>query len=854
MHCTGVEEMHRGNIAHFRQDDQTAQSLEAHLFGVAKASFQNANKLGLGLAGELLGLLHDLGKYSSEFQSYIQSGVGLIEQDADDYVESQKYKGKVDHSTAGAQWVWESVSENKAIEKLMTQFLAMCLVSHHSGLIDCISPSGEDIFNRRMSKDDEKTHFNECLKKIPIEIKERINDIISNKSLIANFEQIFKKLILVEKDYQIEIEKNSFQKDIEFESRLRFKIGLLLRFLFSCLIDADRTDTADFEKIHNAEMRQWGRYANWSILSQRLENHLKSLSGNKSPINGYRKHISDACKNASQRKKGIFTLTVPTGGGKTLASLRFALQHALKYENSKQNEIDRIIYVIPYTSIIDQNADVTRKILEPENIPSVAGTIVLEHHSNLTDEKQTWKGKILSENWDAPVIFTTSVQFLEALFGDGTRDARRMHQLANSIIIFDEIQTLPIRCIHLFCNAINFLVDNCNCSVLLCTATQPLLNGVNMAKGALHFSQASEIVEDVSSLFKSLKRVDVIDKTTNNGWSQEDIFSLVRAELEDSGSCLVITNTTKSARSLYQLAKQEIPHTYHLSANMCPIHRMKTLKKIRNRLDVEPQLPVLCISTQVIEAGVDVDFGSVIRFQAGLDSIVQAAGRCNRHGRRDRGQVFVINPNNENLNKLNDIRKGKEITQRVFSEYSANPHLYGGDLLTPETMIQFFKYYFFDRSHEMVYPVGPNSVDGLDRDDSLFNMFSENSLAVAEYQRVNQKSPDIYLRQSFKTASEAFKSIDSSTRGIVVPYSKEGKKLIADFCSGIDLEKSSKLLKIAQRYSVNIYPHVFKELCEKSALHEIQEGTGVYYLKEQFYSLDFGLSIEPVVGLDFICT
>lgn len=840
-------------IAHFREVGSTNQSLEAHLFGVANLSKNNASKLKLGLTGELLGLLHDFGKYSNEFQRYIKSAAGLIDQDADGYVDYKKYKGRIDHSTAGAQYIWKEMSCKGKIEQIMTQFIALCLISHHSGLIDCISPDGEDSFNRRMAKAENQTNLNQVLERIPKQILDRIDQIIADNSLVGNFKQVLENIILREKDYQEDVERRNSKKDIEIESRCRLKMGLLLRLILSCLLDADRTDTADFEQPMSAGMRQRGEYVSWKILAQRLEKHLENFKiGN--PIDEQRKQISDACKNASQRKKGIFTLTVPTGGGKTLASLRFALQHAQKYEDDTQNKIDRIFYVIPYTSIIDQNADVTREILEPGNIPSVAGTVVLEHHSNLTEEKETWKGKILSENWDAPVVFTTSVQLLEALFGNGTRGARRMHQLANSIIIFDEIQTLPIRCIHLFCNAINFLVDSCNCSVLLCTATQPLLNDVNMGKGAIHLSQASEIVDDVSSLFKSLKRVDVIDKTTSIGWDNEAIFSLIRAELEDSGSCLVITNTTKSARSLYQLAKQEIPHTYHLSANMCPAHRMKTLEEIKNRLDVNPQLTVLCISTQVIEAGVDVDFGSVIRFEAGLDSIVQAAGRCNRHGRRDRGRVLVINPNNENLNKLNDIRKGKEITQRVFSEYSANPYLYGGDLLTPETMTQYFKYYFFDRSHEMVYPVGPNSVNGLDRDDSLLNMFSENSLAVAEYQRVNQKSPYIYLRQSFKTASEAFKSIDSPTRGIIVPYDKEGKKLITDLCSAIDLEKSYRLLKRAQRYSVNIYPHVFKRFCEKRVLHEIQEGTSVYYLDEQFYSLDFGLSVEPVAELDFICT
>ncbi|MDD5724500.1 MAG: DEAD/DEAH box helicase [Syntrophales bacterium] len=233
-----------------------------------------------------------------------------------------------------------------------------------------------------------------------------------------------------------------------------------------------------------------------------------------------RKEVSAHCLDAAKQPGGLFTLTVPTGGGKTLASLRFALHHAKEYG------MDRIIYIIPFTSIIDQNAQVVREILEPEECPGDAGRIVLEHHSNIGADIQSWKEKLLTENWDAPVVFTTMVQLLETLFGGGTRGARRMHQLANVVIVFDEIQTLPIKCVHLFNNAVNFLVDHCGSTVILCTATQPLLGAVDQKKGALELSEKNELMPNVGKLFIDLKRVHVHDCRKSLGWTYSEIAAL----------------------------------------------------------------------------------------------------------------------------------------------------------------------------------------------------------------------------------------------------------------------------------------------------------------------------------------
>ena len=812
-------------VAHQRKQDGAVQRLEEHLFGVATKAKVRATKLGLEKSGELIGLLHDLGKYSKEFQTYLQSAVGMINPDEDDFVDAQGLKGKVDHSTAGAQFVWEELSKRGKKEQVVGQILALCIASHHSGLIDCLSSDanslGEDIFTRRMQKSDNRTHLREVTANMDERVVKRFDELVSDSDLPDELFQSMKALA----------ETNKTNEGI-----LRFKIGLLTRFLFSTLIDADRTDTVDFENPITAEKRLKGEYIEWDVLTDRLEEHLQGLT-NEHSIDPTRRRISDQCRKSAVQDKGTYTLTVPTGGGKTLASLRFALHHA------KTHGMDRIFYFIPFTSIIDQNADVVRKILEPPDSGIERGGVVLEHHSNITPEVQTWKSKILSENWDAPVIFTTNVQFLETLFGFGTRSVRRMHQLANSVLIFDEVQTLPINCIHIFCNAINFLVEHCGSTVILCTATQPLLDQVDESKGRLHVADDSEVMSEAGALFVDLKRVEVIDRRKSGGWTNEELADLALQEVGQSQkkNCLVIVNTKRSAQEIYDICRNEGGSSvYHLSTNMCASHRRKKLDEIRAGLSAEK--PLVCISTQLIEAGIDIDFGVVIRFLAGLDSIAQAAGRCNRHGHPERGRVHVVNPRDENIGLLKDIQRGRDDAARVFNEYKKDPSRFNHDLLSPRAISQYFQYYFFDRRGDMAYSVPAKS---LGHDDTLLNLLSDNSNAVKEFQRCNERSPNLYLCQSFMAASKAFRAIDAPTRGVIVPYGEQGKAIINELCAAFEPGKQFDLLREAQQYTVGVFPRDLQRLRESRAVREIQEGTDILYLDARYYSQELGLRLIP---------
>lgn len=828
-------------VAHVRGNGQI-QSLESHLLRVGQLAGELATKFGLTTHGQLLGLLHDLGKYSAAFQAYIQSATGLLNQDEDEeFVDVRGLKGKIDHSTSGAQWIWLELAKKNELARIAGQIMALCVASHHSGLIDCLGLSAgrpaEDVFTRRMNKSGDKTYLREVLGKVDKDLLATARGLVMRPEATQAFQFWIAKIL---DNVPGETSHQKAQSPI-FQQQL----GLLVRSLFSCLIDADRIDTADFEHPGLARRRLRGNYEPWEVLIERLEARLRTFTL-RHPIDALRQDISRHCLDNAAGRQGIYTLTVPTGGGKTLASLRFALHHA------RGHKLDRVIYVIPFTSIIDQNADVVRRILEPEGVE--AGSVVLEHHSNLTPEEQSWRGKILSENWDAPVVYTTSVQLLEALFGAGTRGARRMHQLANAVLIFDEIQSLPVNCVHLFNNAMNYLADFCGSTVLLCTATQPLLDRVNAQKGALRVPDGNELMPDVKRLFDALKRVEVANRRKPGGWAQDEISALAFDQVAESGSCLVIVNTKKAAQEIYRLCKKrDTAEVFHLSTNMCPAHRKTILNEVRARLDQVPPAPTLCISTQLIEAGVDVDFGSVIRFTAGLDSIAQAAGRCNRNGRATLGWVHVINPRpeDENLSKLPDIQVGREKAERVLDDFDANPEKYGNNRIGPQAMAWYYENYFFDRANEMSYPV---SADLMGNDDTLLNLLSDNTLAVADYKRTKHQAPAIYLRQSFMTAAKAFMAIDAPTRGVIVPYGETGKGLLNALCAAYLAAAEFDMLRQAQQFSVNVFPNVLEKLIKTNVVREVQEGTGILYLVDpRYYSLEFGLSETPEGKMEVLC-
>ena len=815
-------------IAHVRKADGEPQSLQTHLTETAEIAKLLAAKLDLDQAGELLGLMHDFGKYSQDFQEYIKSVTG-INPDADDYVLPNGKK--IDHSTAGAQWVYRELRKFGAaqgIGELFGQILGLCIASHHGeGLIDCLDGEGNAAWKKRFEKEDELTHFGEY--------ERNADEAVQQKARELAGENLIRSLLKAVKPILSDPASNDKIKE--------FYLGCLTRFLFSCLIDADRINSSDFEREAQKEVRRLTEKPDWQSAINQLEMYLASFE-NRYPIDEIRRKISDDCLKRASDSQSIYTLTVPTGGGKTLASLRYALHHAQKHH------LDRIIYIIPYTSIIDQNAQAVREILGED--------WVLEHHSNLEPEKQSWQDKLLSENWDKPIVFTTMVQFLDAWFGGGTRGARHIHPMTNSVLIFDEIQTLPVKCVHLFCNVLNWLTTFGKSTAVLCTATQPLLGESGLqnfpegegesiaARGLLKQPAHAEIMgtdEQREELYKKLSRVEIRFNEKAGGWNvaEAGAFLLEQFQTQTTPSCLFIVNTKKWAQELYQYCKEQnvpLEALFHLSTHQCAAHRKAIFDTIKARL--KNKEPVICISTQLIEAGVDISMACVIRALGGLDSIAQAAGRCNRHGeKKGKGQVWVLNLQEQDFTRiLPDIQAGKTHAERVFRDFA------GQDILQPAAMERYFEYYFYQRSDEMSYSV-KNSATG-----SLLDWLSDNALNPYGEKNNKRSKPLPLLMQSFKSAGRAFQAIDAPTRALIVPYG-EGTELIAKLCGEWNPQEMHRTLQKAQRYSVNVFPNVWDKLQKENALHETIEGSGIYYLDERYYNNEFGLSLDETSEMTF---
>ena len=537
-------------LAHI--DGDREQSVKEHLQGTAELAGDFAAKFGKTDWGYCCGMLHDIGKYSSEFQKKIQENL----------------KTQVDHSTAGA----------KVCDELGGYYwlLTYCIAGHHAGLPDL------------------------GRKGLPSSLLDRLEKRLCDYSA-------YKK--------EIEIPQITTPPiDMDPEKDPNFALSVFVRMLYSCLVDADFLDTEQFMS-NGTVQRDPGE--SMDALLDKLHDHVSNWLENRddTTINGRRSEILRNCLEMGKSSKGLFQLTVPTGGGKTVASLAFALQHAVEHH------MDRVIYVIPYTSIIEQNAQIFREILGNEN--------VLENHSNVDYESldEFIPLQLAAENWDKPVVVTTNVQFFESLYANKSSKCRKLHNIVNSVIIFDEAQMLPANYLKPCMAMIEELLQQYGTSIVLCTATQPALQQFLPEKYV-----ARELCPRRDEQFRFFERV-----------TYEDIDTVTEEEmaekLQQEWHALCIVNTRKRAQRLYERLQGE--GVYHLSTTMYPAHRKRILAEIRECLDDKKGRKCIVISTSLVEAGVDLDFTSVYRELAGVDSIIQAAGRCNRNNKRGKEESIV---------------------------------------------------------------------------------------------------------------------------------------------------------------------------------------------------------------------
>lgn len=694
-------------LGHFDEETGREQLLCDHLTGVADLAGRFAAAFGEEAMGRLLGLYHDIGKYSREFQAYMRA----------DEEEKKRRKGRIDHSTAGTQEIVrlrQSVDDEQSrrLGKGMAHVMAFCIAGHHGGIPNqgTSANTAEEgtllgRLKRRNLPDYHAYHEADLPQTLP-----------PSSLLLAQ------------------------------AARAPLSAMLYTRMLFSCLVDADFLDTEDFMSAGNVEREG---FASLETLLERLQKSLeekflqpkteKEKRKRQLPINEKRSALLAESIAAGKEAKGnLYRLTVPTGGGKTISSLAFALHYAAHAKRKRR----RIIYVIPYTSIIEQNAAVFRELLGEEN--------VVEHHQNVDyDDVQDMdmnRKRLATENWDAPVIVTTNVQFFESLFSNRPSKCRKLHNLAESIVIFDEAQMIPMDYLRPSLAAIEALVRHYACTAVLCTATQPPLGQF--------FSDDMQPLEICPALMENAAFFRCTKIELREGTLTEEELA---EELAAHEQVLCIVNVKKTAQSVFDLLRED-EGTYHLSTNLYPVHREQVLEEIRARL--KDGKPCRVISTSLVEAGVDLDFPCVYREINGLDSIVQAAGRCNREGRRSAEESVV------HVFSLEKLARNAQLAARLTKLVARE---YGDDMANPLAIQRYF---------EELYDVsGPVRLD-------------------------KEEIMDKIEEWAFADVAEKFRFIADKTKAVLVPRTEEARHLLGRIEQG---ERSRSLMRMAGRYMVQVY-------------------------------------------------
>jgi CRISPR-associated endonuclease/helicase Cas3 len=691
------------------------QTLFAHLSKVSEIAGQNAQWFGAKELAKYAGLLHDLGKYCPEFRRRLQGG-----------------KIRVDHATAGAQVAAERW-------QLMGKLLSYCIAGHHTGLAN-----GIDEGQKRSTLD-------ERLKLKP------------GKDL-PHLDPIWKQEIKLPEQLTPPI------FNPPHKAWPGFQFAFLTRMIFSCLVDADRKDTNSYYLRLEGKGDTEPTYPTLSTLRDRLSETLEKkqqvLALPPEKVNLIRRQILDHSREQAQLIPGLFSLTVPTGGGKTYTSMAFALDHAIAHQ------MRRIIYVIPFTSIIEQNAKVFR-----EAFGDLADAVI-EHHSAFDDSKLPDNNardtlKRAMESWDAPIIVTTAVQFFESLFADRPSQCRKLHNIAGSVIILDEAQILPLKLLYPIMAAIDELRLNYRCSIVLCTATQPALTAEHLHNG---FEDVREIAPNPPALFAELERV-----TIKHIGVQTDEQLLIH--LREKEQVLIIVNNRHHARSLYDsMKKLKLEGATHLTTLMCAKHRSQILEKVRE--DLIQGKPCRVVSTSLIEAGVDVDFPCVLRTEAGLDSIAQAAGRCNREGKRERNDSEVL------VFQSPDWKAPPELEQLTgnMREVLRN---HNGNILSPNALTAYFNFVYKAKGDE------------LDKKKIL--------------QTHNNHCR--HLSFPFQNIARDFRMIETRLKPVIIEWDNKAEKLLQNLEFAENVGAIARQLQV---YLVQIPENGFKELLKVGAIKPIK--------------------------------
>ena len=768
--------------AHIAQD-QRVQTVMEHLSGAAEHAGECLANVGLGQAARLAGLLHDLGKCTQAFQQYLREG-------------DRSKRGSVIHTFQGCRYLLDGIPSDRdaAVKAFTSELLAFAIGAHH-GLFDCVDAAGNS--GLRYRKEKAGTFY-----------AESVEGFFTQGITPAAINEAF-DLALDEVEAWLDDIDSCYEQSDEY----CFEVGLLARLLLSAVIDGDRFDTAAFMGQPALPVYADIR-AVWQDRLAFMERKLAAFPVD-TVVNKARCAISARCRAFAERPGGVYRLNVPTGGGKTLGSLRYALAHAAKYGHK------HLIFTSPLLSILEQNAAVLREYIGDDRL-------ILEHHSNVVQTEQTQEQlderELLVQSWNAPIILTTLVQLLNTMFDGRTGSIRRFQALCNSVIVIDEVQTVPTRLLSLFNLTVRFLAQQCGATVILCSATQPYL------EGAAHplLPPPESIIPNDPSIWAAFARTRLCPL---DNLRLEQIPSLIRSLMKDAESLLVVCNKKDEAAYLLEQTRSADCVSYHLSASMCMQHRRDTVRALYSSLRNKEK--VLCISTQVIEAGVDISFQRVLRLTAGMDSIIQSAGRCNRNGESDAPcPVYIVNCTDEKLENLQDIRRGKTATIALLHAFRTSPERFENNLASDAAIEYYYRAFYAD--------MGPGTQDyPLPKlRTTLLDLLGENRAFAAD----SPEAEFYALRQAFKTAGQSFSVFEEDTADVLVPY-KEGAALISEMSSGLiaaDASAREHWLKKAAGYTVSLYAYQRKRLEEKGALLRICGGA-VLALLPEFYDGKTGL-------------
>ncbi|MDE6983875.1 MAG: CRISPR-associated helicase Cas3' [Lachnospiraceae bacterium] len=762
--------------AHISADGQNrTESVAEHTKKTVYLCAQKGARCGLQQTAALCGLVHDMGKNKQAFEAYLCA----------DPKTRQKLRGTVAHASTGAKYIYDkyhSCPDNRS--KILTELITYAVCAHH-GLFDCVDIDHNDLFSGKLCAVED---YEEACSNAQIAYLDEYDLQRMFEEASGEFHVVWDKIRDLFARIKTLIQSKNLPNARQLQLECRpFLFSCLQRLILSLLIDSDWEATTDFmdnvdtlSKQTNADAREIFRTANENFAAYMRK---KQQTGpgqirteKEQAILAARNALQEECREFAKHPAGVYCLPIPTGGGKTLSSLAYALEFCRLHPDT-----ERILYVSPFISVTEQNAAVFREAVGEDSW-------ILEHHSSVVRnaEKEGEDGQKdnvsrYDINWEEPFICTTFVQFMNTLFSDKRASVRRMHRLVNSVVIIDEVQSMPLKCIHTFNYMINFLNTICNTTVILCTATQPALEET---QHPICYSNPRYMIQNTDEWFRRFERV----KSHTPGTGQNHTFETLKDELiaqtERFCSILVVLNTKSAVRKLYDLLKAQKINVVYLTTNLCAAHRSDKLKAIQSVLD-ERQEHIVVVSTNLIEAGVDISFECVYRSMTGLDSLAQTAGRCNRNGEREYGMVYLVDLEGENTGNMEELKQNQRVAKQIIYERDSSART--DSLLMPYWMDQYYSRVYGHAAGRMNFPI--------QRMGTSITALLGRGFGVKQTQN--------FMNQAYKSAGQEYRVIDDNSFGVIVPY-QYGELLIDAIQNATDRSEIKNYIRQAQRYTVNV--------------------------------------------------